>query len=219
MRAVGRALVAYAALIAAVDRRPYKKVARERSEQQTRDALLDAADEKLFGDRWQQTSLEALARRAGVTKQTLLRHFGSKDGLLMRALMRGAVQIREQRWRAPTGDIAGTVDNVLDHYEAWGERSLRVGAWQRGPAMLAMISSAARQLHYEWVEYAFAPWLDGLDEDARARRRAALIVICDLQTWWILSHDLGLARVEVRAILIDLIERLLADTHSLAEER
>jgi len=122
-----------------------------------------------------------VAAKAGVTKQTLLRHFGSKDGLALQALMRGAAQIRDQRWKTPTNDIAGAVDNLLDHYEAWGERSLRMRSWQQDSSpMLVMISQAARQVHYEWVEYAFAPWLDELDEDALARRRAAMIAICDL---------------------------------------
>lgn len=206
--AAARALLASA--LVASDRRPYKQVARERSRQQTRDALLEAATGELLEGDWPQSTLESLAAKAGVTKQTLLRHFGSKDGLLLQALMQSAAQIREQRWSAPAGDIPGAVDNVLDHYEAWGERSLRVGAWQSGPEMLAMLSQGARQLHYDWVEHAFGPWLEGLDERARARRRAALIVICDVQTWWILSNDLGCERAEVHAILTELIERLLA---------
>jgi len=197
-------------LVAALDRRPYKKLAREQSQQRNRDALLDAATEEFYSDRWQKTSLEALSRKAGVTKQTLLRHFGSKDGLLLQALMRGAAQVLEQRWSAPPGDVAATVENLLDHYETWGERSLRIGAWQRGPAVLAKLSQAARQVHYKWVEYAFGPWLDGLERPARVRRRAALIALCDVQTWWLLSHDLGLGRPEVHATLTDAIEALIA---------
>jgi AcrR family transcriptional regulator len=193
------------------NRRPYKQVARAHAQQRTRDALLDAATDEFFEGRWPKTSLESLSARAGVTKQTLLRHFGSKDGLLMQALMRGAERVRDQRWSTPIGDVAGAVDNLLDHYEAWGEHSLRVGAWQSEPAMLAMLSQAARQVHYDWVEYAFAPWLEDLTGQTRVRRRAALIALCDVQTWWILSHDLGLARSEIHAILTDLIERLLAD--------
>ena len=120
--------------------RAYNQVARAQAQQQTRDALLEAATEEFLDGDWQQASLETLAAKAGVTKQTLLRHFGSKDGLLMQALIHGATQIRDQRWSAPTGDIAGAVDNVLDHYEAWGERSMRIGAWQSGPPMLAALS-------------------------------------------------------------------------------
>jgi AcrR family transcriptional regulator len=194
-----------------MDRRPYNKVVRKQAQERTRDALLDAATDEFIEGHWLKTSLESLSTKAGVTKQTLLRHFGSKDGLLMQALMRSAAQIREQRWGSPTDDVAGAVENLLDHYEAWGERSLRIGAWQSGPAMLAMIARGARQFHYEWVEYAFARWLDDLGGEARERRRAALIALCDVQTWWILSHDLELERANVHAILTNLIERLLSE--------
>lgn len=188
------------------NQRPYKQVARAQARERTRDALLDSANDEFFGGDWSKVSLDSLSAKAGVTKQTLLRHFGSKDGLLMQALVRGATQVHDQRWKAPRGDIAGTVDNLLDHYEDWGERSMRIGALQRGPAMLAIISHAARQFHYDWVEYAFALWLKPFEGQARVRMRASLIALCDLQSWWILSHDLELPRSEVHAILVNLIE-------------
>jgi len=46
---------------------------------------------------------------------------------------------------------------------------------------------------------------------ACARRRAALIAICDVHVWWVLAHDLRLPRPEVRRTLIEAIERLLRD--------
>jgi AcrR family transcriptional regulator len=188
-------------------RRPYNNLARAQSQERTQQALLDAADEEFYAGRWQKTSLETLAARAGVTKQTLLRHFGSKEGLLLKALIRGYAQVHDQRWSAPRSDIEGAVDNLLDHYEAWGARSLRIGAWlHEGHPLLAKLSQAARQVHYEWVEYVFGTWLADLDEQARERRRAALIALCDVQTWWLFVNDLGLKRAEIRATLIDMIE-------------
>lgn len=207
--AAGPVVLVYASMIAAGDRRPYKQVARAQAQERTQDALIEAAIDEFFEGNWPKASLESLSAKAGVTKQTLLRNFGSKDGLLAQALMRGAMQIRDQRWSAPAGDVAGTVENLLEHYAAWGERSMRIGEWQRGPAMLEMLSRGARQLHYEWVEYAFGPWLRDAQEPERTRRRAALIALCDVQTWWIFSHDLGLERAEIHATLTDAIERLL----------
>ena len=101
---------------------------------------------------------------------------------------------------------------MLEHYDAWGEHSLRIGAWlNSGPPDLADLSQAARQLHYNWVDYAFGPQLEKLDGEARVRSRAALIALCDVHTWWLLSHDLGFDRSEVRATLTKVIERLLVE--------
>jgi AcrR family transcriptional regulator len=195
--------------VAAPTRRPYNQVTRARARQQTRDALLDAAQREFFAGRWEEVSLEAVAAGAGVTKQTLLRHFGSKDRLLEQAIERGYTEVRDQRFDVPPGDIAGAVDNLLEHYEQWGERAMRIGAVEGLGAVGGGLGRRARQLHYDWVDHAFGPALQQLGARDRTRRRAALIALCDVHTWWLLSHDLGLPRAEVRATLIRAIEPLI----------
>jgi AcrR family transcriptional regulator len=194
-------------LLDTIDRRQYKQVAREQAQQRTRDALLATAIDEFYGERWNETSLTALAARAGVTKQTLLRHFGSKEGLLIQALVRSATQVLDERWSAPVGDIDGAIENLLDHYEVWGPRARRIAAWQDAPSALAKLSQAGRQMHHQWIEFVFAPQLAGLDAAVFARLRAELIVICDVQSWWILAHDLKLGRSEVKTVLTGMVER------------
>ncbi len=202
-------------VVAETGKRPYKQVARAETQQRTRDALLDAAIEEFTQGSWEKVSLQELASRAKVTKQTLLRHFGSKDGLLMQAMASSAAETLKQRWSARPGDVEGAVENVLDHYEAWGERSLRIGAWlEGGNPELVRLSRMARLMHYNWIEYAFGPQLEHRDGDDYERCRAALIVLCDVHTWWLLSHDLGFERAAVRSTLTTAIERLLAREES-----
>jgi AcrR family transcriptional regulator len=202
----GRAQDAYACAMAAGKQRPYRQVARAETQQRTRTALLDAATEEFYGGRWQQVSLEALAKRAGTTKQTLLRHFGSKEDLLLQTLLRAYQEIHAQRWSAPRGNLKGTIDNLLDHYEKWGERARRMSTFHGDTSDLDSFARAARQFHYTWVEYAFDPWLQRHRGKARERCRASLIVLCDVHTWWTLSHDLELTRAEVHATLSNLIK-------------
>jgi AcrR family transcriptional regulator len=190
--------------------RGYTKVARAAAEEQTRMALLAAADEAFLSGPWEQVSLDAIARAAGVTKQTLLRHFGSKDGLLEQALLRAFAEVGEQRLSVAINDIAGAVDNLLDHYEIRGGRAMRSSNRDiDGP--LAALGRRAREFHYEWVEHAFGAWLVAAPPTQRGRLRDALIAVCDVQTWWILSHDLRLPRTDVRATLILTISRLLGE--------
>jgi AcrR family transcriptional regulator len=191
--------------------RPYNQVARAAAQQRTRNALLDAAEQEFFADVWQHASLEAIATAAGVTKQTLLRHFGSKDGLLEETMRRGLSEIRDQRWSAPADDVEGALENLLDHYEQWGERALRVGAIEGGPPGLSELASTSRQVHYDWIEYVFGSWLSPLRGDARLYRRAALIAVCDVHVWRLLSHDLALRRPAVLTILTNLVEGVLKE--------
>ena len=186
------------------------KVARAEAEAQTRAALLDAADEAFLSGPWEQVSLEAIARAAGVTKQTLLRHFGSKDRLLERMLMRAIDEVEKQRLSVPRNDIAGAVDNLLEHYEIRGGRAMRSSNLDMDGA-LADLGRRARQFHYDWVELAFGAWLTAATPSEGRRLRAALIAVCDVHPWWILTHDLELSRAEVRATLILTIKRLLGE--------
>ncbi len=191
--------------------RTYTKRARAQAEGQTRTALLDAADEAFLSGPWEHASLEAIAGTAGVTKQTLLRHFGSKDGLLEQTLRRAIAEVERQRLGAPTNDIAGAVDNLLDHYETRGGPAMRSSNMDLdGP--LADLGRMARQFHHDWVEHAFGTWLKAAPPRERERLRAALIVVCDVQAWWILAHDLAMPRRAVRATLILIITRLLGGT-------
>jgi AcrR family transcriptional regulator len=189
--------------------RPYKQVARAKLQQRTRDSLIDAAEREFYAGRWQQTSLEALAASAGVTKQTLLRHFGSKHGLLEQALLRGYSEVHDQRFSSPTDDVAGAVDNLLEHYARWGERALRIDAVDGLGEAFANVRRGARQVHYYWVDHAFGSWLRRRRGKDRVRRRAALIALCDVYTWRLLSRDLELGPAEVRATLIQAIENVI----------
>lgn len=189
--------------------RTYTKRSRAAAEQATRAALLDAAEATFFERGWERTPLEAIAAQAGVTKQTLLRHFGSKDGLLAAAYERGLERVRAQRFSAPPGDVEAAIGNLVDHYERDGVRSLRLGALTDGVG--AEIADAARTLHRDWVRHAFGGRLAAAPAPDRDRLLAALVVVCDVHAWSILARDLGLPGSEVRATLVLTVRRLLGE--------
>ena len=189
--------------------RTYTKRTRATTEQATRSALLDAAETTFFERDWDRTPLEAIAAQAGVTKQTLLRHFGSKDGLLEAAYRRGFERVRAQRFGVPAGDVEAAIDVLVDHYEELGPRALRLGAHTGGPG--AAFAEAARALHRDWVRHAFGDRLAGVPAPEHDRVLAALVVVCDVHAWSILARDLGLPGPEVRATLITTVRRLLGE--------
>ncbi len=62
--------------------------------QSTPERILDAALISIAGKGYDGTSLDSLAATLGVRKQTVLHHFGSKDGLLKALLARSADEVR-----------------------------------------------------------------------------------------------------------------------------
>jgi AcrR family transcriptional regulator len=145
-----------------------------------------------------------------VTKQTLLRHFGSKDGLLEHAFARAYNEVRYQRWDVPGDDVEHAVDNLLDHYEVVGDRALKIEA-MAGVDAVAEWLGRSREVHYDWVDLAFGAFLSRFRGRERARRRTAVMALCDVHTWRLLFDDLGLARADVRAALIQAIRALLEE--------
>jgi AcrR family transcriptional regulator len=124
-----------------------------------------------------------VARRAGVTVQTVIRRFGGKQGLLAAAAQREAERVRRQRDQAPVGDLPGAVRNLLDHHEELGVPVLRLLAQEdRSPALRAL-ADQGRAYHAGWCERVFAPTLTGLRGAERARRLAQLVAVTDVLTW------------------------------------
>lgn len=61
----------------------------------TSDRILDAALASFGGRGYGATSLDGLAADLGVTKQTILYHFGSKEGVLEAVIDRSAIELTE----------------------------------------------------------------------------------------------------------------------------
>jgi len=198
--------------------RSYKQVARAKAQEQTRETLLQAATEEVERDSWSQASLESVAGRAGVSKQTVLRHFGSKQGLLDAVISRTSSLVVKERNQAPIGDIPGAIANLMRHYERYGDIMVRLLPYR--DAVVRVMGSESRnqlvravdhghEVHEQWVLRTFEPQLSGLDLRTRERRLAQLVAICDVYVWKILRRDIGLARAHVEETVVEMIERLL----------
>ncbi len=100
--------------------RPYQSDIRDERAQQTRNALLDACEQLLLELPFEQVTLPAVARRAGVTKPTAYSYFPDND-----ALMQGFVQHTRDRIgmahealaRIPPSELADAVRSNYARYE------------------------------------------------------------------------------------------------------
>jgi AcrR family transcriptional regulator len=188
--------------------RPYKQVARAQAQQRTREALLDAANEEFVKGELSKASLEELAAKAGVTKQTVLRHFGSKQGLIEAAVRRAGAVVRRERAKAPVGDVPGAVHSLMDHYERYGDLMMRLLGEGNWFYLVRKVTDHGRELHREWIVRTFEPQLTKLSEEVRERRTAQLVAVCDLYVWKLLRRDMELSVPQAEIALVELIEGL-----------
>lgn len=175
----------------------------------TAERILDAAIE-LF---WERPSvdvpLEEVAHRAGVSVQTVIRRFGGKEGLLWAAAEREGRRIGEQRSQASPGNLTGTVSVLVDHYEEFGDRVLRMLAEEERAPTLTPIVNEGRTLHREWCARIFGGALDRRSGVERERLLAQLIAVCDVYTWKLLRRDSRLSRRQTELAIRELLNGLL----------
>lgn len=178
----------------------------------TGEAILAAAAEVFWEDPRADLNLDAVAERANVSVRTVLRRFGSKEGLLTAAGEREMRLVGEQRGQAHPGDVNQTVGILLDHYEVYGPRVLKLlGAEASSPALRER-ADAGRQIHRQWCQEVFAPQLAAVPTRDRPRRLAQLVAICDVQTWRLLRHDARLSRQQTHLALVEMITSLTKES-------
>ena len=190
--------------------RPYRQTARAEAAAQTGRDILAAAVAL-----WRERDLDAItladiAGAAGVTVQTVLRRFGSKDGVIEACIEAGASGIPEARDRAPAGDVGGALDVLLAHYESDGDAVLRTLALEDRLPAARRIVEAGRRHHRAWCARVFGPALPAPEADGYSARLDALVAATDLYVWKLLRRDLGRSADDTRRAMATLIDALVS---------
>ena len=183
--------------------------ARAAAAEATGERILDAATEMFWEQPTDRISLDEVARRAGVSVQTVIRRFGGRDGLMIAAGSRESERIRQQRDTARVGDVVAAVRVVVEHYEVFGDRVLRMLAEEQRDPRLSQFAAVGRAVHRDWCERVFAPALQGRSGVERERRLAQFIALCDVYTWKLLRRDARLSRSETELALVELLNPIM----------
>ena len=153
-------------------------------------------------------TLQAVADRAEVSLKTVVRHFGTKEGLLT-ACMEVSVTREEGAREVAAGDIAGVVAVLSQRYEAMADYVVRNAEMEfRYPVMGAWVART-RASHKDWLARAFAPWLPP-EGPVREQRLMALYWATEIRSWWAVRHAFGQDLATAQAVLLSLLEALVA---------
>ncbi len=183
--------------------------ARAESTTRTRERILDAvialSKERLSLE----IVLDDVAGRADVSVQTVLRHFGSRQGLFEQAQARRLAQVRAAR-ATPVGEAASAVSTIVAFYDRTGEWSLRLQTQEHSDELSRQTVELGRRLHREWVEEVFAPQLAGQHDHKELVD--LLVVATDVLTWKILRRDGGMDRSTTCKRMLRLVRAILPAT-------
>jgi AcrR family transcriptional regulator len=185
---------------------------RAKSAEDTRRRILETAFELQSRRLASEIVLEAVAEEAGVSVQTVLRHFGSRAGLFDATVVFANELVAEER-QAPVGDVPAAIAVLLHHYDLRGEMALMMLAQETTYAHLGRLSAAGKAMHRRWVSEVFAPSLAGLSPFRRDELVDLLVVATDVYTWKLLRRDRGLSRVQTGQRIETLVTAILSAAH------
>jgi AcrR family transcriptional regulator len=173
----------------ATKKRAYDNSARAAAAEQTRERIMRAAiDLFMTASDWDDLTIPRIAETAGVSPQTVVLHFKTKDTLVEATCRWWAPRETELR-AVESGDPLEAAKQICDRYETLGPPTLRVLALEeRVPAVRPLLDHG-RASHRAWVERTFGAKLGS--GAARERRVMALVVAYDVYTWDVLRRQLA----------------------------
>jgi len=190
-------------------KRSYTQTARADATRETGERILAAALTEFLASNYDDVTLEKVAADAGVTPQTVLRRFGSKEGVAWALADVVDADALSQRDATRPGDIASAVTHLIGDYETNGDTIMHLLRQEARVAPVAAMLDRGRQRHETWCKQVFAPWLDARAGTDRKRLLATLIATCDIYTWHLLRRQRGLSRRQTELAVTELLEGLL----------
>ena len=188
--------------------RSYTMSSRADAVASTKERIATAALELLMERRYDDVTLTDIAAAAGVSHQTVLNHFESKEGVAFAAADLVVASTNDARSGVTPGDTVGAIRRLVSDYEQIGDANARWAMDVEHLGSLAPLIEQARHSHRAWLEAAFGPFLPA---DAKARRRVvnALHAATDVYTWKLLRRDLGVTRAETERTMVRLVDGAL----------
>lgn len=163
-------------------------------------ALFDLGRERMLPD----ISLDDVADAAGVSVQTILRHFKSRAGLNEATMDHAIATVTEER-HAPVGDVDAAIGVIVDHYEDRGTTALLMLAQESTDPQVAELTRRGRTMHRTWVQDVFAPFVGPRDPLIDL-----LVVSTDVYTWKLLRLDRRYSRARTQQLMHRMATSLLA---------
>ena len=176
----------------------------------TRQRILDVAREQI-ASRTVEFTLGSVAAAADVSVQTILRAFGSKEGLIVEAVV-GALATAPAPTTQPGRSVSEAVTNLFDDYEEIGDRVIWLLAEEHRIDGMREVAEQGRTYHRTWVDAAFGEQLATFATAERKRVTLALIAATDVYVWKLLRRDLGLQRQAAESIVERLVRGALVNS-------
>ena len=133
----------------------------ERAEQVARNnqKIMDAMASLWLKVPISELTLDKVAENSGVTVRTILRKFGTKEGLLKACMENEGERFTRKRMQVTPGDLPGILSALLEEYEHMGDALIRTLTVEYEYPSTRELLKKARMVHREWCIKVFEPFL------------------------------------------------------------
>lgn len=183
---------------------------RERRKAETREMILDALVQAMAAGEVEAMTHDALARRAGVSRQTVYRHFPDRESLMTALWERLNPRFAAQGLPTEEGQLTAVLGPM---YAAFDRDADLVTVAQSTPQGRAVrMSVKARRARA--FRQATADATRGLDEREAVMAAAVIQLLCGGQAWIEMREQWGLSGEEIARACAWAISALLKDLHA-----
>jgi AcrR family transcriptional regulator len=168
--------------------RTYTMTARAEAAEATRTRIREALFELGTTRMFTEISLEDVARQAGVSVQTVLRHYGSRAALIESNIEFAIAKVVQER-AVPDDDVDTALTVLMDHYELRGDTVMLMLAQEGTDEQVRRLTDNGRRMHRDWVRSTFASLVAEREDLVDL-----LVIATDVYAWKLMRRDRGYSR-------------------------
>ncbi len=154
-------------------------------------------------------TLEKIADRSGVTVRTILRKFGSKEGLLEACIEHDTTSQVPDRFDAKVGDLDSILHTLLSEYEEMGDAVIRTIFVQNELPVAKKLVKTGLSEHRKWCAKMFDPYLPDTSSDEYEIRLLTFITATEIYLWKLLRRDLNKSYDQTFSVFKTQLESLI----------
>ncbi len=161
-------------------------------------------------------TLDAVSLAASTTRQTILRMFQNKDGLLIALVEQMQFEITTNRMRNTGPDSHAIAHAFITDLDLVGDLVVRLLSQENRIPYIAAHFGEARERHLRYLQEQLAPSLAELNSAHAEMMLVQVRAVTDTLFWKILRRDLHLDTPVAINIVTDLIDRVLSSAPQLS---
>ena len=193
--------------------RTYDSSKRKAQAEARRTLMLKCAAQLLADSGTDEFRLEDVAQAAGVSVQTILRAFGSKDGLVIKTLEFEAPSALDMSVydNIRIEDVGDMIRTMFQVYDKIGDLVIHALAHEHRSPEFQKSLDVGRAFHKGWIADACDIHIAKRPPDERAAMFHALLAATDIYVWKILRRDEGLSLEDTVATVTFTLKSLIQE--------